>query len=273
MRNVKFTSALRLSSFALLLISSLFTLTSTAQSPTIQEVFISPVFDADQTITFTVIASNFGEVQLNILEYSFDSDPGPGNAAADQQVQFSPADPATVAVQADGVVLSPGFHSLIVYVRNTEGFYSQPEIRSFEIRPPVVEDPVLVMYEYAFDTDPGIGQATSIDLPQPVTPLEVNLNIEIPLALDPGPHVLYLRFMDNLGNWGVTYYRSFNNVPPLDPSLVDFNGDGVINVQDLMILIAAYPCTGPGCPIDANGDGNTDTNDLLLLFSFFGTTY
>lgn len=243
-----------------------------AQTPTINEVFISPTFESNQNISFTVLASNFGEVNLNVIEYSFDSDPGPGNAAGDQIVQFSPADPATVAILAETAGLTAGPHTLIVYVRSINGVYSLPVQRSFEIRPPIDSDPLIVAYEYAFDVDPGIGNASIMDVAQPVTPLEVDLVIEIPVALDPGPHTLLLRFQDEFGSWGATYYHDFNNIPPLDPSVVDFNGDGVINVQDLMLLIAAYPCNAD-CIIDANGDGLTDTNDLLLLFAFFGQTY
>ncbi len=243
-----------------------------AQTPTINEVFISSTFDSNQNISFTVVASNFAEINLNVIEYSFDSDPGPGNALGEQVVQFSPSNPATVAILAESAGLTVGPHILIVYVRSINGVYSSAVQRFFEIRPPMDSDPLIVAYEYAFDQDPGIGNANIIDVVQAVTPLEVDLVIEIPLALGPGPHTLLLRFQDEFGNWGVTYYHDFNNVPPLDPSVVDFNGDGVINVQDLMLLIAAYPCNA-NCIIDANGDGLTDTNDLLLLFAFFGETY
>jgi hypothetical protein len=44
----------------------------------------------------------------------------------------------------------------------------------------------------------------------------------------------------------------------------DINGDGVINTEDLLLLLAAWgPC--PGCPEDINGDGVVNTEDLLLL--------
>jgi hypothetical protein len=46
----------------------------------------------------------------------------------------------------------------------------------------------------------------------------------------------------------------------------DINGDGVINVLDLLSLLDAWgPCVG--CPEDINGDGTVDITDLLLLLA------
>jgi hypothetical protein len=53
----------------------------------------------------------------------------------------------------------------------------------------------------------------------------------------------------------------------------DLNGDGVIDLADLGILLADFGCTAPGpCPGDINGDGNTDLADLGILLSEFGNT-
>jgi hypothetical protein len=49
----------------------------------------------------------------------------------------------------------------------------------------------------------------------------------------------------------------------------DFNADGNINVNDLLILIAAWgPCEG--CAQDLNGDGAVNVNDLLVLIAAWG---
>jgi len=49
----------------------------------------------------------------------------------------------------------------------------------------------------------------------------------------------------------------------------DINGDGVVNTEDLLLLLAAWgDC--PGCPEDINGDGVVNTTDLLILLANWG---
>ncbi|MHC4948140.1 MAG: S8 family serine peptidase, partial [Planctomycetota bacterium] len=51
----------------------------------------------------------------------------------------------------------------------------------------------------------------------------------------------------------------------------DVNGDGVVDVSDLLDVLAAWgPC--PGCPEDTNGDGVVDVTDLLQVLADWTTT-
>jgi len=50
----------------------------------------------------------------------------------------------------------------------------------------------------------------------------------------------------------------------------DLNGDGMVDQEDLGILLAAFNCPGPGCQGDADGDGDTDQADLGILLANFG---
>jgi hypothetical protein len=53
----------------------------------------------------------------------------------------------------------------------------------------------------------------------------------------------------------------------------DLNGDGVVDLADLGILLADFGCAPPGpCVGDINGDGSTDLADLGILLSEFGNT-
>jgi len=47
----------------------------------------------------------------------------------------------------------------------------------------------------------------------------------------------------------------------------DLNGDGEVNVTDLLMLLAAYGQNASG---DTNGDGQTNVADLLKLLADFG---
>jgi len=54
----------------------------------------------------------------------------------------------------------------------------------------------------------------------------------------------------------------------------DVNGDGVVNVEDLLQLLTAWgPCPDPPaqCPEDINGDGAVNTADLLILLANWGS--
>jgi hypothetical protein len=45
----------------------------------------------------------------------------------------------------------------------------------------------------------------------------------------------------------------------------DADGNGVINVDDILIIIGNYGCVN--CPGDLNGDGVIDVNDLLIVLN------
>jgi endoglucanase Acf2 len=48
----------------------------------------------------------------------------------------------------------------------------------------------------------------------------------------------------------------------------DFNGDGVLDVSDLLTLLQAWgPCNDPPCQTDLNGDGTTNVHDLQALLA------
>ena len=47
----------------------------------------------------------------------------------------------------------------------------------------------------------------------------------------------------------------------------DLNGDTLVDVSDLLLLLAAYGTSAAG---DANGDGATDVGDLLALLAAYG---
>ena len=61
---------------------------------------------------------------------------------------------------------------------------------------------------------------------------------------------------------------------PVGPiCLGDINGDGVVDLTDLGVLLADFGCVPPGpCDGDLDGDGNTDLTDLGILLADFGCT-
>ncbi len=50
----------------------------------------------------------------------------------------------------------------------------------------------------------------------------------------------------------------------------DFDGDGLITTNDLLMLLADFGCTS-NCMADLDGDGLVGTNDMLIMLSIFGS--
>ncbi|MCH7720510.1 MAG: hypothetical protein IH988_05900 [Planctomycetes bacterium] len=60
-----------------------------------------------------------------------------------------------------------------------------------------------------------------------------------------------------------------NGIPDECETVGDLDGDGVVGILDLLILLSDWgPCKG--CPADLDGDGNVGILDLLLLLSNWG---
>ena len=53
-------------------------------------------------------------------------------------------------------------------------------------------------------------------------------------------------------------------------SFPDFNGDDIVDVNDLLILIADWGTCTDNCNSDVNDDGEVDVNDLLILIAAWG---
>lgn len=50
------------------------------------------------------------------------------------------------------------------------------------------------------------------------------------------------------------------------PCLGDLNGDGERGVEDLLVLLGNFGCSGNDCVADMNGDGVVDTGDIVSVF-------
>jgi len=56
-----------------------------------------------------------------------------------------------------------------------------------------------------------------------------------------------------------------------DPCPGDANGDGLVDFNDLSIVLGAFGQSGAGLPGDLNGDGQVDFADLSIVLGNFGT--
>ena len=77
-------------------------------------------------------------------------------------------------------------------------------------------------------------------------------------------------FIFQMWTLGIDNARISYTPPPIPG---DTNGDGVVNVTDLLAVIAAWgPCPAPPatCPADLNGDGLVNVADLLIVITNWG---
>ncbi len=71
---------------------------------------------------------------------------------------------------------------------------------------------------------------------------------------------------------GTSQDNNNNGIPDeCEPCPGDLNGDGVVDLVDMSILLNNFGNTGPNLPGDIDGDGDVDLVDLSLLLSNFGT--
>ena len=59
-------------------------------------------------------------------------------------------------------------------------------------------------------------------------------------------------------------------VPPPPPTPWDVNDDGIVNIQDLVLVASEFGQSGEALEADVNGDGTVSILDLVLVSSHFG---
>jgi len=98
---------------------------------------------------------------------------------------------------------------------------------------------------------------------------ELLMHIKNPLA-DLTPNAKTIRFANATQDEHVDGWLSLGSVPIADNCPADFDGNGLVNVNDFIDLNSAYGSACVGCPTDLDGSGVVDVDDFLLFNSSFG---
>ncbi len=142
---------------------------------------------------------------VTAMEYFIDNDPGFGAGTTISISTNSIIDLPLEMIDAN--TLPAGFHLLGVRTQNTDGVWGFTERRQFYIVPGTTTDPPvvnMVALEYFFDTDPGMGNATSISIS---TGMSIDINELIPESLTSGYHSIYIRAKNANDVWGFSESR------------------------------------------------------------------
>ncbi len=129
-------------------------------------------------------------------EYYFNTDPGYGSASP---ISFSGGD--SISFVSNILVpdsLNPGLHVLYVRV-GTQNAWGFPHVYLVNISGAATP---IVQAEYFWDTDPGFGNATPLNINTPADSLSILQEIIIP-NFSAGEHVLWVRVKNTGGNWGI----------------------------------------------------------------------
>jgi putative metal-binding protein/Calx-beta domain-containing protein len=133
-------------------------------------------------------------------EYFIDADPGPGKGIATSVGTTGAVVSFTALIPTN---LSAGFHLLAIRAKDASGKWGFLEARSFYLSsPPEANLPQITAAEYFYDTDPGVGNGTSLTVSAGdiITP---TFMIPVPAAMSSGDHWLAIRVRDQAGHWSL----------------------------------------------------------------------
>lgn len=142
----------------------------------------------------TSVASN-----ITSAEYFFDKDPGVGKGTALNVGTSASVVDFTAMIPHS---LTPGFHFLAIRTKGADGVWGLMEARGFYVSEGAQDAGDITALEYFYDTDPGVGKGTRINI-NPATAIYKD-SLIIPLGSLPlGNHVIGIRVRNSRGKWSL----------------------------------------------------------------------
>ena len=153
---------------------------------------------------FYISSQTSNVTNIVTAEFFIDTDPGAGNGIA--IVLASGPNPTFVAT-VPTAAFSGGFHFVSIRTKDADGKWGLFENRGFYISTQTNNVSNIVAAEFFVDTDPGVGNGTSITLTPGPNPTFI---ASVPTtALAGGFHFIAIRTKDADGKWGLYENRGF----------------------------------------------------------------
>lgn len=230
------------------------------------------IWGVPQYVLFRVSGGILPERQAPRLvkrEYYIDTDPGPGNGIV---TTFAAADTVADTVMSISTTgLAVGSHVLYMRYADSAGKWGLPQSVLFNVINPAVsaevQSPRLRKREYYIDTDPGPGHGTVTTLAYSDSLVETIFSVPTD-TLSTGAHVLYIRYADSAGRWGIAQSAVFNVVSTSvaaesqSPKLI--SGEYYIDTD---------PGPGAGTPLPAFSMADSAVTDLTIPTTGLATGY
>jgi len=153
--------------------------------------------------------------KITHLEYCIDVDKGYNKNTVIELIPFADS---TYKIPIDLSSVTIGTHILYMRTRDSTGKWSITTRRNIEVVQPSAIDKVIAG-EYFIDTDPGYGNATAIKVLTKDTDILQTFKPNVK-KLQPGFHLLYMRFKDSYGAWGITARRNIEIIPAEDTAKI-----------------------------------------------------
>lgn len=142
-------------------------------------------------------------VEIETLEYFFDTDPGVGEAT---QIPITQGSEIELETQISTTGVGLGIHTLYIRAKIAGGGWGLPSKQLVLIDK---DDPntisQIVSAEYFFDADPGFGNAHYLEL-NDASELDENVTLNVD-SMSSGVHTLYIRVLDEDGEWSLIVNR------------------------------------------------------------------
>lgn len=208
-------------------------------------------------------------------EYFIDLDPGIGEGIA---LQISSGTVVEHVEYIDLDTLEAGWHHLYVRVMEEDSVWSISARHAFNVIDTLLEIPDtsvnLVAAEYFFDTDPGPGQATPVNVIIEQGDSVTRTDYFALTGLAVGSHYVYMRFLDVDGNWSIAQRKPFDifssacTMPIIDFAADTVAADSVMTLTNL--TTGTDMATVYAWDIDNDGSVEYTSRDATHTFSIFG---
>jgi hypothetical protein len=182
--------------------------------------------------------------QITAAEYFIDADPGVGNGVVLSIT--ANADSAEFNSTINTTGLSAGQHRIYVRTRSANGQWSLNEVRTFIITAANTSN--LIIAEYFYDTDPGVGNGTPISFTTNNDSADYTGGIST-TGLSTGTHRLYVRCKDAVGRWSATETRTVQ--------ITNSGGTGNSSIASAEYFFDTDPGVGNGFPIAITNTGDS----------------
>lgn len=142
--------------------------------------------------------------KITKIEYFYDNDPGFGNGN-----NYVIAPDSTIELESDfnTTGLTQGIHLLNVRVKDGSGRWSVTNVQPIAVIGYSNGNRILESAEYFIDNDPGIGNATIVNIPQQS---DITSTFSINLSnITEGIHILTVRVKDSNNQWSIAYSQPF----------------------------------------------------------------